>query len=158
QHDGFGLLAQLLLERFAHLLEIDRQQPRQDAVVDHVADETPQLRIVADRRDELVERNRIEHEVVAQLVELERFVVDDRCPRLEPQDVLARRLGVHGDEKINFFLATDVPVLVRAYRVPGGQAGDVRREEIFAGYGYAHLKDRSNQDQVGGLTARPVDG
>ena len=57
------------------------EQLREHAVVDHVLDEAAQLRVRADLGDDLVERHRIEIEVVAQRVELQRLVVDARRGR-----------------------------------------------------------------------------
>ena len=52
--------------------------------------------------------HRIEHQVAAQAVQLERLVVEHRASRLERQHVLARRLRVHRDEEVDFLLAGDV--------------------------------------------------
>ena len=43
QRDGLGLLAELLVERLLHQREVDAEDLRQHAVVDHVAHETAQL-------------------------------------------------------------------------------------------------------------------
>ena len=130
---------------------------REDAVVDHVAHEPAQLRVGADRLDEIVERHRVEDEVGADLVELQRLVVDDGGAGIERQHVLARRLRVHRDEDVDLLLAADVPVLVRADGVPGRQAGDVRREQVLAGHRDAHLEQRPDEHEVRRLAARPVD-
>ena len=61
------LLAELLAERLLHLAEIDVEQVRQHAVVDHVLDEAAELRVRADLGDDLVERHGIEHEVVREV-------------------------------------------------------------------------------------------
>ena len=81
QRHGLGLLAQLPGQRLLHERHVDAEQLRQDAVVDHVLHEAAQLRVGAHRRDELVERHRIEREVGAQRVELQRLVVHDRGAR-----------------------------------------------------------------------------
>jgi hypothetical protein len=51
-----------------------------DPVVDHVADEPPQLGVGAHGRHQLVERHGVEGQVRAQLRELQRLVVDDAAP------------------------------------------------------------------------------
>ena len=99
----------------------------------------------------------VEREVAAQLIELQRLVVDDRAARLERQHVLVRGLRVHRDEEVDLLLARDVAVPVGADGVPGRQPGDVGREEVLAGDRHAHLEDRPQQDEVGGLAARAVD-
>ena len=48
--------------------------------------------------------------------------------------------------------------MVGANRVPGRQAGDVRREQVLPGDRDAHLEDGSQQDEVRRLAAGPVDG
>jgi hypothetical protein len=108
--------------------------------------------------DELVERYRVVNQVVAQRVQLQRLVVDDARARLEREDVLARRLGVHRDEEVDFLPAGDVAVTAGPNRVPRGQAGDVRREEVFPGHRHAHLEDRAQENEVRRLASRAVDG
>ena len=152
-----GLLAELLGERLLHLVQLDVEQVREDAVVDHVADEPAQLGVGADLGDDLVERHRIEVDVAAQRVQLQRLVVDDDGAGLERQHVLARRLGVHRDQEVDFLLARDVAVLVGADGEPGRQARDVRREEVLAGDGMPIWKMDAQQHEVGGLAARAVD-
>ena len=146
------------MERLLHLVELDVEQEREDAVVDHVADEAPQLRVGADLGDDLVERDRIEVDVAAQRVQLQRLVVDDDGAGLERQHVFFRGLGIHRDEEVDFLLARDVAVLVRPDGVPGRQARDVRGKQVLAGDRHAHLEDGAEQHQVGRLTARSVDG
>ena len=122
QRDRLGLLPELLAERLLHQRQVDAEQLRQDAVVDHVAHEAAQLGVGTDRRDQLVERHRVEHEVVAQRVQLQRLVVDDRRARLERQHVFLRRLRVHRDEEVDFLLPRDVAALAGPDRVPGRAA------------------------------------
>ncbi len=111
----------------------------------------------ADLGDDLVERHRIEDQIAAQDVELERRVVDDGAARLEREDVFLRGLRIHRDEEVDFLLPADVAALVRADGVPGRQAGDVRREQVLARHRHAHLEDRAQQDEVRRLAARSVD-
>ena len=158
ERHGLGLLAELPVQGLLHLGHLDPEQLRQDAVVDHVAHEAAQLGVRADRLDELVERHRVEHQVRAHLVELERLVVHDRRARIERQGVFAGRLGVHRHEQVDFLLAADVAVPVRPDGVPGGQAGDVRREEVLPRHRDAHLEQRANEHEVGRLAPRAVDG
>ena len=60
------LLAELLARRLLHLAHVDAEQLREHAVVDHVLDQAAQLGVGADAGDDLVERHRVEGEVVAQ--------------------------------------------------------------------------------------------
>ncbi len=132
-------------------------QARQHAVVDHVAHEASQLGVRADLGDDLVERHRVEHQVAAQLLELQRLVVHHGAAGIERQHVLARGLRVHGDEEVDLLLARDVAVTVRADRVPRRQSGDVGRKQVLARNGHAHLEDGPQEHQVCGLAARSVD-
>ena len=103
---AFGFLPELLAERLLHLRQVDVEQLRQDAVVDHVLDEAAQLGVRADLRDDLVERHRIEDQVVAQRVQLQRLVVDARrAPGSSDSTSSLRRLRVHRDEEVDFLLA-----------------------------------------------------
>ena len=158
QRDGFRLLAELLAERLLHHGHVDAEQLRQHAVVNHVAHEAAKLGVGADGGDELVERNRIEREIRAQRVQLERLVVDDRGARVERQHVLFGRFRIHGHEEIDFLLSPDVAALARADGVPGRQPRDVRREHVLARNRYAHQQDGAKEDEIGGLAARSVDG
>ena len=65
QRDGFRLLAKLPAERLFHQWQIDAQQLRQDAVVDHVADEAAQLRVGTHGSDQFVEGHGIRRRHVA---------------------------------------------------------------------------------------------
>src|SRR4029453_4003822 len=76
----------------------------------------------------------------------------------ERQPVLFRRLGLHRDEEVDRLLAAELTPLTGADRVPRGQAGDVRREHVLPGGRNTHEEERSQEDHVGSLTARPVDG
>jgi hypothetical protein len=113
---------------------------------------------VRDRRDELVEWNRVERDVAAQLFELQRLVVHGRGAGREGQHILLRRFRVHGNEKVDLFLAADVPLGAGADGVPRGQPGNIRREHVLAGDRNAHLEYRSQEDQVRSLASRSVDG
>src|SRR5207249_604577 len=77
---------------------------------------------------------------------------------VEGEDVFLRRLGIHRDQKVDFLLSTVVPAFARTNRVPGRKSRDVGREHVLARYRYTHEEDRSQQDEVGGLAARSVDG
>ncbi len=158
QHHGLGLFAELPAERLLHERHVDAKQPRHDAVVNHVADETTQFGVGTHGRYNLVEGHGIEGEVRAQRVQLQRFVVDHRGAGIQRQHVFLGRLRIHRDEEIHFLLAANVSALAGSNRVPGGQAGDVRREHVLPGYRHAHQKDGPEQDEVGGLASRSVDG
>ena len=67
-------------------------------------------------------------------------------------------LGIHGDHEIDFFFARDVSVFIGADGVPGRQAGDVRRKQVLARNRNSHLENAAQQNGVGTLRARPVDG
>ena len=100
-------------------------------------------------RDQLVERHRIERQIVAQFVQLQRLVVEHGRARLERHHVFLRRLRVHRDQEVDFLLARDVAVLAGANRVPGRQARDVRREQVLARDRDAHLEDGAQKHDVG---------
>jgi len=138
QLDGLGLSTELLLERLLHEAHVDPEQPGEDAVVDHVADKATQLGVGTDWRDQLVERHRVKHQVVAQGLELERLIVNDRGSGLERQNVFLGGLRVHRHKEIDFLLPADVASFAGADRVPSRQAGNVRGEHVLAGHRHAH--------------------
>jgi hypothetical protein len=158
QLGGLGLaLAELLDQRLADFLHVDGEQPGDDAVVDHVAHQFAQLGVGANRRHQLVEGHRVEMQIGAQGVELERFVIDHGGAAIQLHHVFARGFRVHGDQQIDFLLAADVAVLAGANGEPGGQPGYVRGEHILAGDRHAHLENGTHQDGVGSLAAASVD-
>ncbi len=128
------------------------------AVVDHVLDQAAQLGVLADVGDKLIERHRVEDDVLAQFAQLQRLVVEDGSAGVEGEDVLAGGLGIHRDQEVDLLLPGNVAVLVGPDRVPGRQAGDVGGEQVLAGDGDPHLEDGAQQDEIGGLAAGPVDG
>ena len=140
------------------MLQVDPEQVREDAVVDHVAHEAAQLRVGTHRRHQLVERHRVEHDIVPERVELQRRVVDDRGARIERQDVFFRGFRVHRNQEVDFLFPSDIAALAGANRVPGREAGDIRREHVLPGYRDTHQENRAQQDHVGRLATRAIDG
>ena len=132
QRDGLGFLAELLAEGLLHQREIDAEQLCQHAVVNHVADEAAEFGVRTDRTNQLVERHRIEDQIVPQRVELQRLVVDHGCARLEREHILFGRFGIHRHEKVDLFFPGDVVLLAGADGVPRRQSGNVRREHVLA--------------------------
>ena len=70
QRDRFGLFAKLPVERLLHERHVDAKQLREDAVINHVADEPAELGVGADRSDELVKGNGIKRQVGAERIQL----------------------------------------------------------------------------------------
>ena len=138
-------------------LHIDGKQVRHNAVVDHIAHQLAQLGFGADWTHEFVERHGVEMQVGPQRVQLERLIVNHRRSAVELHHVFTRSLGIHGHQKINFFLAADVPLLAGADGEPGGQPLNVRREHVLSRDGNAHLKNSAHQHAVRGLTAGTID-
>ena len=111
------------------------EQVREHAVVDHVLDEAAQLGVRADLGDDLVERHRIEHQVVAQRVQLQRLVVDARPRRARATARLPAPSPRSSRRGSRFPSSARCSRAVGADRVPGRQAGDVRREHVLADTG-----------------------
>ncbi len=87
-------LANCLRERLLHLGHVEVEQLGHDADVDHVPDQLAQLGLGADRRRDLVVRDGVEGQVGAQLVELERLVVErDRARRQRQARLPSRSRG-----------------------------------------------------------------
>ena len=122
---GFRFLRELLADGLLDLVHVDSEQARDHAHVHHVLHELAQLSFGADLRDDLVVGNRVENQVIPQLVQRQRIVVEHRCTRCQRHDILRRGLGIHRDEEIDFLLAPDVTILVRPNGVPGRQSRDV---------------------------------
>src|SRR5690606_17631119 len=117
-----------------------------------------QAAVGADRNDQLVEGNRIDVQVVAIEERLEALIENEDRPRLQVTDVLRRRLRIHGDHDVGVGAARGPAVLVGPDGEPGGQALNVRGENILSAHGHAHLKEGAHQDQVGRLAAGAVGG
>ena len=79
-----------------------------------------------------------------------------RAPGGSAFDVLARGLRVHADHDVDFFLARDPAVFVRADGEPGGEAGDVGREHVLPADRHAHLEDGAHQDVVRDCDPEPL--
>ncbi len=154
---GLHLLRKLLANGLLNLAHVDVEQLRHDADIDHVLHQLAQLGFRTDGSDQFVVRDGIEGQILAQLVQLERFVVEDRRARRQRHHVFVRGLGIHRDQEIDFLLARDVSVFVGADGVPGGQSGDVRRKQILAGDRHAHLENAAQENRVGALRTGTVD-
>ena len=152
-----GLAAELLVQRFFHLGQIDVEQLRHNADVNHVADQAAQPRVGQTGSDQLVERNRIKRQVLAQSIQLQRLVVNHAGVRSQTHHIFARRFRIHRHQKVDLLLPRDVAVVVGADGEPRGQPGDVGREKVLAGNRNAHLENRAHQDGIGGLAAGTVD-
>ena len=156
ERQRLGLAAELLVQGFFGLRQIDVEQVRQDAHVDHVAHQAPQPRVGADRSYQLVKRHGIKRQVGAKRFQIQWLVVDHSRGGLKIHHVFPRRLRVHRHQKVDLLLAGNVAVVVGADGVPGGQARNIRRENVLAGNGNSHLKDRPQQDGIGGLAPGAV--
>ena len=73
---AFALLLNCLATSLLDLRHVDSEEPRGDADVDHVDGQAAQLAVGDELEDELLERDRVEDEVVAERVELEALLVD----------------------------------------------------------------------------------
>ena len=156
--DDLGLAAELSPERGLHLVEVHPEQTRQHPVVQHVAHAAPQLDVARHLPEERVERDRVEHEIVAQRREIERLVVDDHRSRRQAEHVLPGGLRIHRDEDVDLLLAGDVSLPVGPDGEPGGQTGDVGRKQVLPRNGDTHLKDGAQQHEVRRLASGTVDG
>jgi len=85
-------------------------------------------------------------------------VVDADAAAGQVLDVVVDGGFVEGDEDFAGVAAGDVAVFADADVVPGGQAGDVGGEDVFAVDGDAHFEEGAQQGEVGGLAACAVDG
>ena len=141
-------LGKLLADRLFDLGHVDGEQAGDDADVDHVLDQFAQLGFRADGGNQLVVGNGVKDQIIAQLVQRERLVVEHGGAGSQRHGVFLGRLGIHGHEEIDFFLAADVAVLVGANRVPGRKSGDVRGEHVLAGDRYAHLKNAAQENCI----------
>jgi hypothetical protein len=151
-------LSELANQRLMNLLHLDGKKRGKHSVVDHVAHELAQLRIVANRRDDLIERHRVEMHVAAQLMESERLVVDHGAAAFELHHVFPRGFRIHRHQKIHFPAPRHESLLAGANREPGRQTGDVRRKHVFSGDRNSHLKKRPQKNGVRRLAAGSVNG
>src|SRR5208337_3454731 len=101
-----------------------------------------------DRSHQLVVRYRVEVQIGAKRVQLERLIVDDGRVRLQLHGVFARRLGIHRDQEIDFFFPGYVAVLAGANGEPGRQALNIRGEHVLSRDGDTHLEDGAHQNIV----------
>ena len=145
---GLHFFGELLADGFLDLAHFNFEKLGDHADVHHVLDQLAQLGFGANRGDDFVVGDGVENQIVAQLVESERFVVENGGAGRERHDVVLRGFGIHRDQEIDFFLAADVAIFVGANGVPGGQTGDVRGKKILAGNRHAHLENGTQQNCV----------
>src|SRR5581483_10505424 len=153
---GLHFFRKLFAQRFFHFFHFDVEQLRDNTDVDHIADEFAQLGFRAYRSYQFVEGNGVEDQIVADGTQVQRLVVEHDRAGIERFDIFLRGFRVHGYQEVNFLLASDVTILVGANGVPGGQTGDIGREQILAGNRYSHLKNTAKQDAIGTLRPRAV--
>ena len=154
--DRLRLVLELLLDGALHLGHVDPEEPCGDSDVDHVDCEPPELAVLDELQDELLERDRVEVHVVPEAVELQALFVDHGRSGVDRPDVFVRGLRVHADEYPDVPAARDEALFGRADREPGRQALDVGREEVLSGHGDPHLEDRPHQDVVRRHASRAV--
>src|SRR4029077_1179699 len=104
-----------------------------------------------DRSHQLVVRNGIEGQVVAQAAQVKRLVIEHGSTRREREHVFVRGLGVHRNQEIDFLLARDIAVFVGADGVPRGQSRNVRRKKILTRDRYTHLENTAEKHGIGAL-------
>ena len=114
-------------------------------------------RVRGDSGGKLGEWNRKESEILAELIEPKRFLINDNAARLKTHHVFACGIRIHRNQEIDFLLAGNPAIFVGANRKPGGKACNVGREEVLAADRYSHLEYRSHKYAVGRLTAGAVD-
>ena len=149
QVSGFLLALELLAHRVLYLLHVQAKQLRRHADVDHVLDQLAEFGFRTHRRHQLVVGDGIKDQILAQGIQFQRLVKQNCGAGGQRQHILACRLRVHGDEKINLFFAGDVAVFIGADGVPGRQSGDVGRKKIFPRDRHAHLEDGAQQHGIG---------
>ena len=148
QGDCLGLALELLVQGQLHLPRIDIHQLADNTDIDHVGEQLAQSRVGRDGNSEFCEGNRIEVKIFPQLIQIQRFFIDDHSAWFHGHHVIACGVGIHGYEEIDFFTAGDPSVLVGADRKPGRKAGDVRRKQVLSANGYSHLKDGAHEHAV----------
>ena len=158
QRSRLGLGRKLLADCLLDLGIIDFQQLRCHADIDHVLDQFAQLGFRAHRRRQFVERYGVINQIVAHLIERQRFVVNHGRARRQRLYIVLRRLRIHRDEQVDFFLARNVAIFTGADRVPGRQPRNVRRKHVLPRNRHAHLENAAQQNRVRTLRPRSVHG
>ena len=115
-----------------------------NANVNHVRQKLSEPRIRCDLSGKLREGNREEREILAILIQLKCFFINDHAIGIQIHHVLARRFGIHCHEEVDFLPPRDPAIFVRADREPGRQSGNIRREQILPADGNTHLKNGSH--------------
>jgi hypothetical protein len=103
--------------------------------------------------DDLFHRHRVNGDVGAGDGQLDVVGVVKRTSGRDRCQVARERIGIHRDDDLVRLPPGGVSILAGAYRVPGGQALDVRGKKVLARNRDAHLKDRSQNGRVCRRTA-----
>src|SRR5690554_2258029 len=150
-----GVGAEVVRQRLPHHAQRHAEQVRHHAHVGHVGDVLLDLALHVDVGQQLLDGHRVVGEVGAVRAEAQVGVVDAEAALRQAGHVGQHGLAVEGHHDLgrparHVALATDTDV------VPGRLALDVRREDVLAVDGDAHLEEGAQQGEVGGLAAGPV--
>ena len=126
--------------------------------VHHVGNVIFLFALEASIANELVDRNAIVGDVVPLGQVTPIVVVDADAAGRQNFDIFMHRGGVEGNEQLGGVPPGDVPFMTGANVVPGGQALDVGREDVFAVDRDTHFEQGAQNGQVGGLAASAVGG
>jgi len=140
-----------------NLADICAKHPERFVGLGTVPFQAPELAVLDELQDELLERHRIEVHVFPQALELQALLVDHGRARVDRTDVLMGGLGIHRDEHPYVAAAGDETVLRGADREPGRQSLDVRGEQVLAAHGNPHAEDGLHQQAVGAGRAGSID-
>ncbi len=149
----------LLVEQSGDDVHVDVEQRAQRPGVGDVLHEHAFARLAEVVVAELRERDADEVDVVADQGRIERpgGVVQEIAALAHFANVARVGLRVHRDHQVVIERARGVAVFVDADLVPGGQALDVGREQVFAGDGNAHAEDGLHDEAVGAGRSGSVD-
>ncbi len=161
-HDGHVGIHRLALafeqehQRLVQLIQRNIQQPGQRADVDHVGDVVLQLAFHARVADEHIDGHGVVGDVIPLGDRAPVAVVEADAAGRQRLDVLDDCHLVERHQNLRRMAAGGVAVLAQPDVIPRRQSLNIRREDIFPVDGDAHLEQRAQDSQVGGLAAGAV--
>ena len=139
-------------------LEIDVEQRRQRADIDHVLEQLPLPGVAPLGSAHLGDRHAQHGDVVARPDARQRRIVEQPAAGHDLGDILPIGLRVHRHHQVDAVAAGQIAQLRHPDLVPGRQALDVGGEDVLRADRDAHAEQRLGENAVGARRARAVDG
>ena len=139
-------------------LQVDVEQRRQRADVDHVLEQLALARVAPFLRAHLGDGHAQHLDVIPRPDARQRRIVEQPAAGHDLGQVFLVGLRVHGDHQVDAVAPRQIARLRHPHLVPGRQALDVGGEDVLRADRDAHAEQRLGENAVGARRARAVHG